>query len=61
MEQYQGILGILILVLDVWAVVTTLSSSASVGTKVLWTIIVILLPVLGVILWFFLGPRSKRI
>ena len=61
MENYQGILGILVLVLDVWAIVTTLTSGASVGSKVLWTVLIILLPVLGVILWFFLGPRSGRI
>lgn len=61
MENYQGILGILVLILDIWAIVTTLTSGATVGTKVLWTVLIVLLPVLGVILWFFLGPRAGRI
>lgn len=61
MEHYQGILGLLVLVLDIWAIVTTLTSGATVGTKVLWTVVIVLLPVVGVILWFLLGPRAGRI
>ncbi|MDF2867140.1 MAG: hypothetical protein K0S11_610 [Gammaproteobacteria bacterium] len=61
MEHYQGILGLLVLVLDVWAIVTTLTSGATVGTKVLWTVLIVLLPIIGVILWFLVGPRAARI
>jgi len=61
MGNYQGVIGILILVLDIWAIVTTLTSGATVGTKVLWTVLIVLLPVIGVILWFLLGPRAGRI
>jgi hypothetical protein len=28
--------------------------------KVLWVVIVVLLPVLGVILWYFIGPKTGR-
>ena len=28
--------------------------------KLLWVLVVVLLPVLGLILWFFLGPRDGR-
>ena len=58
--QYQGIFGLIVLIADVWAIVNILQSSASTGNKVLWTVIVILLPILGFILWFFLGPRTGR-
>jgi len=58
--QYQGIFGLIVLIADVWAIVNIFQSSASTGTKVLWTVLVILLPVLGLILWYFLGPRSGR-
>lgn len=57
---YNGLLGLLILIGDVWAIINILQSSASTGKKVLWTILVLLLPLLGLILWFFLGPRSGR-
>jgi hypothetical protein len=58
--RYQGLGGLIILVADVWAIVNIFQSSADTGRKVLWTVLVILLPVLGFILWFFLGPKSGR-
>ena len=58
--QYQGILGLIVLIADVWAIVNIFQSSAETGNKVLWTVVVILLPVLGFILWYFLGPRTGR-
>lgn len=58
MGEYAGIGGFILLVLDVWAIVSIVSSSASTGRKVLWTVLVLLLPLLGFIIWFFAGPRS---
>ena len=55
-----GLWGLLVLIADVWAIISILQSSADTGRKVLWTVIVIVLPVLGFILWFFLGPRTGR-
>lgn len=55
-----GILGLLILIADVWAIVNIAQSGATTGKKVLWIVIVLVLPVLGVILWFLLGPRTGR-
>jgi hypothetical protein len=58
--QYQGIFGLIILIADVWAIVNVFQSSADTGRKVLWTVLVILLPVLGFILWYFLGPKTGK-
>ena len=58
--QYQGIFGLIVLIADVWAIVNIFQSSADTGNKVLWTVIVIILPVLGFILWYFLGPKTGR-
>ena len=52
--------GLLILAGDIWAIINIFQSSASNEKKLLWTLVVILLPVLGLILWFFLGPRGSR-
>ena len=57
----HSLLGILVLVADVWAIVNIMQSSADTTKKVLWTVLVIILPVLGFILWFFLGPRTGKI
>ena len=57
---YNGLLGLLILIGDIWAIINIAQSSASNGKKVLWIVLVLLLPLLGLILWFFLGPRGGR-
>ena len=58
--RYEGFGGLIVLIADVWAIVNILQSGASTADKVLWTVIVIVLPILGFILWFFLGPRTGR-
>ena len=56
--QYQGLFGLIVLIADVWAIVNVFQSSADTGGKVLWTVLVIILPVLGFILWYFMGPKT---
>ena len=58
--EVGGIVGLLILIAVVWAIVSVAQSSASTGKKVLWIVLILLLPVVGLILWFFLGPRSGK-
>ena len=57
MVSINGLLGLIVLVLDVWAIIRVVSSNATTGTKVLWVVVILLLPVLGPILWYFLGPK----
>ncbi len=56
--QVSGLWGLLVLIADIFAIVNVVQSNASTGKKVLWILLILLLPVLGVILWFFLGPRG---
>lgn len=53
------VIGILILVADVWAILNIFQSGADNGKKVLWTVLVLIFPVAGLLLWFFLGPRQR--
>jgi hypothetical protein len=55
-----GLWGLIVLIADIWAIVNIFQSSASTGAKVGWTVLVILLPVLGFIIWFFAGPKSAK-
>jgi succinate dehydrogenase/fumarate reductase cytochrome b subunit len=57
---FNGIWGLLILAADVWAVLNIAQSSASNEKKALWIVLVVVLPLLGLILWYFLGPRSGK-
>lgn len=53
-----GIVGLIILALDIWALLGVWGSGASVGSKVIWTLIIVILPVIGLILWYFVGPKG---
>ncbi|MCA1242122.1 PLD nuclease N-terminal domain-containing protein [Stappia stellulata] len=54
-----GILGLIVLILDIYAVIKILGSGASTGAKVLWTLGILIFPVIGFIVWFFAGPRGS--
>ncbi|MEK6594533.1 MAG: PLDc N-terminal domain-containing protein [Pseudomonadota bacterium] len=58
--EVGGIFGLLVLICDIWAIIHIAQSSASAGAKALWIVLVLLLPVLGLIIWFFAGPRSGK-
>ena len=60
LTQYGGLWGLLVLIADIWAIVNIIQSSASTGKKVLWIVIVAVLPVLGFILWYFMGPKTGK-
>ncbi|KPK59448.1 MAG: hypothetical protein AMS21_09975 [Gemmatimonas sp. SG8_38_2] len=49
-----------LLVADVWAILNIFQSNTSMGGKVLWTALILVLPGLGFIVWVFAGPRSSR-
>jgi len=51
-------IALLVFVADVWAIVQVLQSRESTGTKVLWIVLIALLPILGLIIWYFAGPRG---
>ena len=57
--QLNGLWGLLILAADIWAILNIFQSPETNGKKLLWTLLVLVLPVLGVLLWFFLGPRGR--
>lgn len=56
--EVGGIFGLLILIADVWAIVNVIQSSASTGSKVVWVVVILLLPVLGLLIWLLAGPKS---
>jgi hypothetical protein len=56
-----SLIGLVILVLDIIALVSLLQSGADTATKILWAVLIILLPVLGMILYFLMGPGRRKI
>ena len=58
--EVGGLFGLLILIADIWAIVNVLNSTSSTGAKVLWTVVILILPVLGFIGWLVAGPRAPK-
>jgi len=59
MDMYSGgLVGLIILALDIWAILNIVKSGAETGMKILWVLLIVLLPVLGLIIWALAGPRG---
>ncbi len=54
----SGLGGLVILALDIWAIISIVGSNETTGKKVIWTLLVLILPLIGFIIWFVAGPRS---
>ncbi len=55
--QVGGLFGLIILIVDVWAIVRIVQSGATTGWKVFWIVLILLLPVLGLLIWLIAGPK----
>ncbi len=55
----QLLLTLIVLAGDVWALFEIARSGESLASRLLWALLVLALPVLGLLLWFFAGPRAK--
>ena len=55
----EGIIGILVLIADIYAIVQIAQSSADGVKKLVWIVIVLLLPIIGLIAWYLAGPGGK--
>ena len=58
-STFNSLVALIIFVLDIWAIINVFKSSAGTGMKVLWVLLILLLPVLGLIIWAIAGPRGN--
>lgn len=58
-STFNSLVGLIILALDIWAIINVIKSGAGTGAKVLWVLLILLLPVLGLIIWAIAGPRGN--
>ena len=61
MLEVTGLGGIILLIVDLWAIISIIGSAETTGKKVLWVLLVLLLPLLGFIIWLIAGPRAARV
>jgi len=54
----SNLLGLVIIVLDIIAIVDAVKSSMTTGKKVLWIVIVLVIPIIGMALYFLIGRKK---
>jgi surface polysaccharide O-acyltransferase-like enzyme len=57
--EFSGILGFLYLIIVIYAILQILQSSADNGKKAIWIAVVLVIPVVGLLAWYFLGPGGR--
>lgn len=55
--MFEGLLGLLHLIVAIWAIIKIFGSGASTLSKILWTLLVLIFPIVGLIIWFIAGPK----
>lgn len=55
----EYVFGIIIFALDIWAIASIINTSESIGKKILWILIILILPLVGLIIWYFAGPKAN--
>lgn len=58
--EVVGIGGFILLALNIWAIISIIGSRAGTGSKVIWVLAILILPLFGFIAWLIFGPRSAR-
>ena len=59
MSPLSGLLGLVLLAGVIFAILNVVQSAEPNVAKVLWILLVLLLPLFGLIIWFFFGPRGE--
>ncbi|MHA7879987.1 MAG: PLDc N-terminal domain-containing protein [Saccharospirillum sp.] len=55
--EVSGFFGLILLICVIYGILKTVQSRAGTGAKVLWIVVMLLLPLLGFILWLLFGPK----
>ena len=57
--EVGGLFGLIVLAADIWAIINVVQSGASTGAKVVWVLVILVLPIIGLIIWLIAGPRGR--
>jgi hypothetical protein len=55
-----GPIGLLVLVFDVYAIMQIARSRYSGWVRAAWIALILVLPIIGFLIWLFVGPREGR-
>ncbi|MES9960923.1 MAG: PLD nuclease N-terminal domain-containing protein [Sedimenticola sp.] len=58
LDTGTGLIGLLILIADIYAIIKIAQSASSTLSKAVWIVVVLFFPVVGLIIWFLMGPKG---
>ncbi|OOZ36088.1 PLDc N-terminal domain-containing protein [Solemya velesiana gill symbiont] len=58
LDTGTGLIGLLILIADIYAIIKIVQSASSTLSKAIWIVIVLFFPVIGLVAWFLIGPKG---
>lgn len=58
MGMISWVVGLVILVADIWAIINIIGSGTGGLAKVLWILLIVFLPLIGLVIWLIAGPRA---
>lgn len=61
MENWSTLLALIVLVADALAIFQVWRSRIEIGRKIIWSLVVLLLPVVGLIMWFVAAGHLAKV
>jgi uncharacterized membrane protein len=56
--RYGSLIGLIILIIDILAIVAIFKSSRDTMSKLLWTLLILLFPLGGLLIYYFFGRKA---
>jgi len=56
--EIVGLGSLIWLIIIIWAIVKTAQARVGIVVRVMWILVLLLIPFIGLILWIFLGPKG---
>ena len=56
----MSILSAILLIVNIWAILSVFRSNAETIPKVIWSILILTLPIYGLLIWYLLGPKGPK-
>jgi hypothetical protein len=57
---FNSLIGLIVFALDIWAIASIFNAKVELPQKVLWIALVLFLPIIGFLIWYFAGPKPTR-
>lgn len=51
------LIGLIVFALDIWAIASIFNAKVETPEKALWIALVLFLPIIGFLIWYFAGPK----